>query len=106
VEEAVNVVNDGAIANLPPGAIVEVPARICRNRVMPLQVGPLPKGIVELCARQVAIQELTLQAAVNGDRNAALQALVLDPVVPDMATARWVLDELLKVHALHFRQFA
>jgi alpha-galactosidase len=106
VEEAVNVVNNGAIANLPPGAIVEVPARISRNRVMPLQVEPLPKGIAELCARQVAIQELTLQAAVSGNRNAALQALVLDPVVPDTATARRVLEELLGTHAAYLPQFA
>ncbi|MGB9594188.1 MAG: alpha-glucosidase/alpha-galactosidase, partial [Anaerolineae bacterium] len=104
-EEAVNVVNGGAISNLPAGAIVEVPAWVARDRILPLQVGPLPAGIAELCARQVAIQELVVQAAVQGDRAAALQALALDPVVPDMETARRVLDELLRTHAAYLPQF-
>lgn len=104
-EEAVNVVNGGAIPNLPAGAIVEVPAYVCRDRILPVQVGPLPTGIAELCARQVAIQELVVQAAVHGDRKAALQALALDPVVPDMETARRVLDELLRAHAAYLPQF-
>ena len=104
-EEAVNVVNGGAIANLPSGAVVEVPAHVSRDRILPLQVGRLPDGIAELCARQVAIQELAVQAAVSGDRQAALQALALDPVVPDMETARRVLDELLRAHAAYLPQF-
>jgi len=105
-EEAVNVVNSGAIANLPDGAVVEVPAQIVRDRILPMQVGPLPPGIAELCNRQIAIQELVVQAAVYGDRNAALQALALDPVMPDMETARRVLDELLRTHAAYLPQFA
>jgi alpha-galactosidase len=105
-EEAVNVLNNGAIANLPDGAVVEVPAQIARDRILPMQVGPLPAGIAELCNRQIAIQELVVEAAVHGDRNAALQALALDPVVPDMDTARRLLDELLHTHAAYLPQFA
>jgi alpha-galactosidase len=105
-EEAVNVVNNGDIANLPDGAVVEVPAQICRDRILPAQVGPLPPGIAELCNRQIAIQELVVQAAVHGDRNAALQALALDPVVPDTETARRVLGELLRTHAAYLPRFA
>jgi alpha-galactosidase len=104
-EEAVNVVNTGAIANLPDGAVVEVPAQIVNDRILPMQVGPLPPGIAELCNRQIAIQELVVQAAVNGDRKAALQALALDPVVPDMDVARRVLDELLQTHAASLTRF-
>lgn len=105
VEEAVNVVNNGAIANLPDGVVVEVPAQIVRDRILPMQVGPLPHGIAELCNRQIAIQELVVQAAFYGDRNAALQALALDPVMPDMETARRVLDELLRTHAAYLPRF-
>ncbi len=105
MEEAVNAVNGGAISNLPMDAVVEVPARICRDRILPMQVGPLPAGIAQLCARQVAIQELAVQAAVHGDYGAALQALALDPVVPDVNTARRVLDALLRAHAEYLPQF-
>lgn len=104
-EEAVNVVNGGAISNLPRDAVVEVPAHVCRDRVLPMQVGPLPPGIAQLCGRQVAIQELVVQAAVHGDRSAALQALVLDPLVPDVSTARRILEALLREHAAYLPQF-
>jgi len=100
-EEAVNVVNEGAIPNLPDDAIVEVPAIVGAVGVQAIQAPPLPTGIAALCRRQVAIQELVLEAAVSGSRDAALQALALDPVVADMETARAVLDELLAVHAKH-----
>ncbi len=105
-EEAVNVVNGGAISNLPEDAIVEVPAHICRDRILPVQVGPLPPGIAQLCGRQVAVQELVVEAAVHGDRSAALQALVLDPLVPDVSTARRILDALLREHADYLPQFS
>jgi len=105
-EDAVNVVNRGAIPNLPDGAIVEVPAIVSASGVQPIQVPALPEGIAALCNRQVAIQELVVEAALTGSREFALQALVLDPVVPDMQTARAVLDELLTVHARYLPQFA
>jgi alpha-galactosidase len=98
-EEAVNIVNGGAIANLPEDALVEVPAIVSALGVQAIQVPPLPTGIAALCRRQVAIQELVLEAAMTGSRDAALQALVLDPVVPDTETARAVLEDLLAVHA-------
>ena len=105
-EEAVNVVNRGAIPNLPDDAIVEVPAIVSASGVQTLQVPPLPEGIAALCNRQIAIQELVVEAALTGSREIALQALVLDPVVPDIETAQAVLDELLAVHAPYLAQFA
>jgi alpha-galactosidase/6-phospho-beta-glucosidase family protein len=74
--------------------------------VQPIQVPPLPASIEALCRLQIAIQELAVEAAVSGSRQAALQALSLDPVVPDMSTARSMLDELIAVHSRYLPQFA
>jgi glucokinase len=40
-------------------------------------------------------QELTVQAVVTGERELAVQALVLDPFVPDSRTAHSVLDDAI-----------
>ena len=104
-EEALNLVNMGAIPNLPDDAIVEVPAVVSAMGIQPIQMPPLPDGIAALCSQQVAIQGLVVEAGVNGDREAALQAMALDPLVPDMNTARALLDELLTVHAPYLPQF-
>ncbi|MGE5528928.1 MAG: alpha-glucosidase/alpha-galactosidase [Patescibacteria group bacterium] len=102
---AANIRNGGCITNLPPAAVVEVPAVAGPGGLHGLAMGELPRGIAALCQNQVAVQELAVEAAVHGDREAALQALLLDPVVDGVDTARAVLDELLRVHAPYLPQF-
>ncbi|HZQ09965.1 MAG TPA: alpha-glucosidase/alpha-galactosidase [Anaerolineae bacterium] len=94
----VNVVNNGALPGLPDWAIVEVPAVVSGAGVSPLRVPPLPPGITAMLNQQVAIQDRVVEAAVHGDRQAALQALLLDPVIMRYDAAEKMLDELLAVH--------
>ena len=94
----VNVVNNGALPGLPDWAIVEVPAVITGEGVLPLRVQPLPAGITAMLNQQVNIQDRVVQAAVHGDRQAALQALLLDPLISSYDVAEKMLDELLETH--------
>ncbi|MCL5999292.1 MAG: alpha-glucosidase/alpha-galactosidase [Chloroflexi bacterium] len=104
-ELAVNIPNNGCIANLPADAVVEVPALVGGYGVQGLHVGQLPEGLAALLRQQVDIQKLAVEAGVKGDRNAALQALLLDPTVHSFAQARYMLDELLRAHARYLPQF-
>ena len=81
--------------NLPDGAIVEVPGVLSAAGVLGIGVGELPEGAAELCRREITATRLCVDAAVNGDRQAALQCLLLDPVITDMDVARAVLDDYL-----------
>ncbi|MBW2524637.1 MAG: hypothetical protein JRI23_10700 [Deltaproteobacteria bacterium] len=94
-DEALNVPNRGAIPNLPPEAIVEVPVEIESGRVVALGCDPLPAPIAELCRRQVTINELCAAGLCDGDRGALLQALALDPMVDDPRLPEPLLDALL-----------
>ncbi|WP_169238443.1 family 4 glycosyl hydrolase [Candidatus Roseilinea sp. NK_OTU-006] len=105
-ELSANIRNDGCISNLPGDAIVEVPAIVNARGVHGIQVGPLPKGLAAIMRREIEIQELVVEAGVKGDRNAALQALLLDPHIHSYAQATHLLDDLLKAHAEHLPQFA
>jgi len=99
-ELAVNIPNGSCIAELPDWAIVEVPAIVGRNGVRGVPVEPLPDGLVALFDQQVRIQDLVVRAAVERDRNLALQALLLDPVSGgDLGQARGMLEDLLAAHA-------
>jgi alpha-galactosidase len=104
-EIAVNTVNNGCIANLPDWAVVEAPALVSAEGVKPVVVGSLPEGCAAVLAQRIAIHSLTVEAAVHGDRQAALQALLLDPVVPGYEAAVATLDDLLQAHAAHLPQF-
>jgi alpha-galactosidase len=105
-EWAVNIPNRGHIANLPDGCIVEVPAVVSSWGTRGLNVGALPDGIAALLRTQVAVQELVVEAAVTGDRQIALQALLADPVVQSAKAAEQTLDELLRLEADYLPQFA
>jgi alpha-galactosidase len=102
---AVNLPNRGTISNLPEGAIVEVPAVSSGAGVEGVGVGPLPEPVAELCRREIAAVRLCVDAAVNGDRQAALQCLLLSPCVTDMDVAQQILDDYLEAYREHLPQF-
>ncbi len=104
-ELAVNVPNAGLIPNLPEWAIVEVPAVVDARGVHGLPVGPLPEPIAAMCRTQVAIMDRLVEAAVHGDRQAALQALLLDPVITSVSQAEAILEEMLAVERDFLPQF-
>ncbi len=106
VELAVNVPNRGAIANLPEDAVVEVPAVVGAAGVVPLRVGPLPAAIAAVLSARAQQQELTVQAALRGDRALAVQALALDPLVPSPDVARRILDDAVRAHPGTLASFA
>ncbi len=106
LELAVNVRNDGLIPNLRAEAVVEVPGLADGRGVHGIAVGALPEGIAGILAARARQQELTVDAALTGDRALALQALLADPLVPSVETATAMLDEALEIHATHLPWFA
>ena len=53
-----------------------------------------------------SMEELVIEAAVNGDYGAALQAFTINPLIPSGQKSKQVLDELLIAHKEHLHQFA
>jgi alpha-galactosidase len=81
VEEAVNVPNKGLICELPDWIVVEVPATVDKNGIHGIPMSPLPRGYAGLLMNQVAVHDLTAEAVLTKSKAAALQALLVDPVV-------------------------
>ena len=104
--QQLNLPNNGLIPNLPADAIVEVPGLISGLGIHGLNMPPLPEGIAELCRRELALSSISVDACVLGDRTLALQALLLDPMINDIDTARAILDDFLKTFGEYLPQFA
>ncbi|MCB0176903.1 MAG: hypothetical protein KDI62_01620 [Anaerolineae bacterium] len=102
---AVNLPNEGYIANLPAGAIVETPGLVSGLGIRGVGVGELPEPVAELCRRELTVARLCVDAAVLGDRQAALQCLLLDPVITDLDVARQILDDYLITYRDYLPQF-
>jgi alpha-galactosidase len=103
---AVNMVNEGAVGNLPRGVFVETPALVDASGCRPLAVGDLPTPLAALCRRDIDQAKVIVEAAMTGDRRAILQAMLLDPVVDSIAAAERTLDQMLRAHAEHLPHFA
>jgi alpha-galactosidase len=104
--QQLNLPNEGLIPNLPADAIVEVPGVISGMGIHGLNFPPLPEAIAELCRRELALSSLAVDASIAGDRALALQALLLDPMINDIDTARAILDDFLTTFAEYLPQFA
>ena len=74
-----NVPNHGLISNLPLGACVEVPCLVDGNGVQPTAVGSLPAQLAALNRTFLNVCELTVRAALEGDRAHVVHAALLDP---------------------------
>ena len=104
-EQVVDVRNDGAVAGLPDDAVVEIPARVGRDGAQVLPLAPLAPEMLGLVQQVKAYERLTVKAAVDGDRNAALKALLANPLVGRYNVARPLLDALLEANRRHLPRF-
>ena len=88
--DAINIRNNGAVDNLPPDVILDVPALAIGGEVRSIHVGKLPAAPCELCRRQTVIHEMVAQAAAEGSDSLAVQAMCLDPYVASLTQARGI----------------
>jgi 6-phospho-beta-glucosidase len=103
--QAVDVRNDGCLPNLPADAAVEVPARIDRDGAHPSPLEPLAPELAGLTEQVKAYERLTVRAAIHGDRTAALEALLANPLVRTYRTASALLDALLAANREYLSRF-
>lgn len=101
----VNVAHQGAVPDWPKDWVVEIPSRIDATGVHPLEVDPLPLVSSGLVSQVKAFELLTVQAAVQGDRDAAYQAILAHPLGPSARKVQAVLDDLLETNRPYLPQF-
>jgi 6-phospho-beta-glucosidase len=98
--------NDGAIAELPRDACVEVPARVDREAARALPVPELPVPVRGLIQAVKAYEQLTIEAALTGDRALAIQALVANPLVRSYSKAGPFFERVLEGERAYLPAFA
>ncbi|HEY3414989.1 MAG TPA: alpha-glucosidase/alpha-galactosidase [Armatimonadota bacterium] len=96
-----NVMNHGLITNLPENCCVEVPCLVDGSGVQPTQIGDLPRQCAAVIRSNVNVQELTVAAVLENDRESLYHAAMMDPhtaaeLVPDQIVD--LVDELIDAH--------
>jgi 6-phospho-beta-glucosidase len=101
----VNITNNGAVKEWPSEWVLEIPSTVKKSGITPIPTEPLPQSQFGLISAVKAYELLTVEAAVHGDRNAAYEALLANPIGPKADKIQAVLDDMLETHKEHLPQF-
>jgi 6-phospho-beta-glucosidase len=102
----VDVKNQGACAFMDPDDVVEIKCRVDKNGATPLPIPPLDNPhIVGLMRAVKAYEKLAVKAGLTGDRSAAVEALLVHPLIGDYPRAQAALDEMLAANRAYLPRF-
>lgn len=96
-----NMPNRGAISNLAPTAVTEVPTLVDRAGLQFTTVGELPPQLVAYIQPHISQHELFIRAAMEGRRDHVYHAALFDPLTAATLTMDQTVqmcDELIAAH--------
>ena len=96
-----NVRNNGLITSLPEDCAVEVPCLVDASGIQPTQIGALPPQLTALMRTNINVQELTVAALIEENREHIYHAAMMDPHTAaelDLDQIWTLVDDLLASH--------
>ncbi len=93
-----NVPNKGIIPFLPDEAVVETACMVNASGAAPIAFKNFPDSVRGIVAAVKNYESLTVEAAVEGDRDKALFALLAHPLIMDYDLAKPLLEDLLQAN--------
>ncbi|MEX2784773.1 6-phospho-alpha-glucosidase [Streptococcus sp. H49] len=90
--------NNGAIANFPDDAMVEIPCIVSKDQYEPLSIGKIPtfqKGLME---QQIASEKLAVEAWIEGSYQKLWQSFMMNKSVPSAKIAKEILDDMIEAN--------
>jgi len=90
--------NNGAVPFMEDNDVIEVLCKLGKNGIVPQPVSVYNDYVVGLMQAVKSYEKLTVKAAVSGDRDIALAALMAHPLVGDVTKAIPMLAEMLEAN--------
>jgi len=97
--------NNGAVPFMDDNDVVEVLCKLGKNGIVPQKVSVYNEYVAGLMQAVKAYEKLTIRAALTGDRDVALAALMAHPLVGDVAKAIPLLEEMLEANKDYLPRF-
>jgi alpha-galactosidase len=103
-----NLPNAGQCPDLPADAVVESMVTATSDGLAGRDHGRAPAALTESLRRVVASQEMTVEAAISGNRDRAVDAMLMDPLAGriDFEHVAQMTDEMLAATAQWLPQFS
>ncbi|HHU56203.1 MAG TPA: 6-phospho-beta-glucosidase [Acholeplasmataceae bacterium] len=103
--QVVNCKNQGAISFMDDNDVVEICARIGKDGATPIKANFENEHIKEYMLMMKAYEIHSVNAALTGDKDEAIRALMINPLVFDYHKAYDCFNEMLEVHEKYLPQF-
>lgn len=97
--------NGRTLSDLPVEVAVEVPVRFFKVRTEPIPIGPMPLSVRGLVQTVKAYEELTIEAAVTGSRQLAIEAMLANPLIATYSKAKAFLNCALEEDRAYLPNF-
>lgn len=101
----VNVPNNGTLDFLPDSAVIETACYVSHAGIKPINIANYPKEVVGLITQVKMYEMLAVEAAISGDKNIALKAVMAHPLVGQYEIAKPLLEEMFEAHKQYLPQF-
>lgn len=103
--QVVNILNKGTLDFMADDDVVEIPAVIGKNGPEPVKINVDNDHIKELMHLIKSYEKHAVRAAINGDEDEAMLALMINPLVADYNKAYSCFQELKTAHKRYLPQF-
>lgn len=102
----VNVLNNGALDFLRDDDAVEIQAVIGKDGAKPIKATHVNSEHVKEYIQTIKCYERhAVQAAINGDKEEAIRAMIMNPLMNDLTTSIACFEEMLEAHKEFLPQF-
>jgi alpha-galactosidase len=102
---SVNLPNAGIVPSLPGDAILECPAVATATGLHAIHLPEISPELSAILVRKLSALELTVEAALSGDKGLLVEALLLDGAVTDMEIACDMATELLEAQQMYLPNY-
>ncbi len=101
-----NVLNRGCVPGLPDDAALEIPGVATGRGIRPISVPDLGVPLTAILNGRLTSVYLAVEAAMTGDRDLVVEAMLADGAVSDPDAAADLTDALIAAQQQHLPQFA
>lgn len=102
---SVNIPNEGAVAGIPDDAVLEIPGVATARGFSSMHVNGFEGPVKDIIIKRLASVDLTVEAALTGDRQLWADAMMLDGAVTDYETAENLVNDFIKEHKDYLPQY-
>lgn len=104
-EHVICIKNDNYIDDMPADSVIEISAMVEKKEIIPFyeEVSPHIRGLVRLISEY---EVLSAEAALEGDRSKAIQALTLHPLIREIDYADKLLDKIFTIYRNELPRFS